>query len=84
MTMNISNKYAKIQKWSKGSKAILVTIFAILHEFCWNEDEKDWYQDKLMKLEHTLNNSGRILGDVSGTHFAARNHRRILKNKVGF
>ena len=27
MTMNISNKYAKIQKWSKGSKAILVTIF---------------------------------------------------------
>ena len=37
-----------------------------------------------MKLEHTLNNSGRILGDVSGTHFAARNHRRILKNKVGF
>ena len=83
-TLQFSNEYSGIQKWSKGSKAILITLFAILDGFCWDSSSHSWIIENLDRLKNTLQTEGNILGEVGGTHFAARRHREILKNKVGF
>ena len=83
-TLEFSNMYSGVQKWSKGSKAILITLFAILDEFCWDYENHSWKNVRIDRLKHTLQNEEEILSEVGGTHFAARRHRNILKDMVGF
>jgi hypothetical protein len=82
--LEYSNTYSGVQRWSKGSKAILITLFAILDDFCWDKETHSWNNENLERLTETLQNQEEILSEVGGTHFAARRHREILKDKVGF